>query len=355
MSRILFIPRDKYTKNSYLWVMSDPDWNTFLTILRAGLWEQGLQMPSVPDAAGWERLLTLSRSQAVMGLVLKGIAQLPAVQRPPEELQPVLWTMEEAFLRANARYARVQGELLKRLADAGLHPVIQKGSEAAKYYADPSARQVGDIDLFLPEGEFQRARALFPAARKASDGALVYTLDGVTVELHPRYYDIHLPHDNLPTEGTPCGEILLLSSHIFKHVMGPGLGCKQLCDLAVALTRLDGRYDKRYLSAALNAAGLLRWHNLLCSLLVADFGLDPACCLPSFKAVDPSRLRGIVRASGNFGMSDAGRRRSRQWSTLGKKAATAVAFLRRLPFSLRYGSRETLATIWGLAAGNFRK
>ena len=89
--------------------MSGLDWNTFLVNLRAGLWEQELRLPSVPDAAGWERLLTLSRSQAVMGLFLKGIAQLPAEQRPPEEIQPVLRTMEEAFSRANARYARVHG------------------------------------------------------------------------------------------------------------------------------------------------------------------------------------------------------------------------------------------------------
>lgn len=335
--------------------MADTSWNIFLKVLRAGLWEQDLDLPGVADSPGWDPVLELGREHAVMGLLLRGIAHLPEEQRPSGALLPLLQAWETAFIRANARYARVQKGLLKKLSEAGLHPVVQKGSEAAKYYADPSARQVGDIDLFLPEGEFQRARAMFPMARKASDGAAVFTLDSVTVELHPRYYDIHLPHDNLPTEGSPCGEILLLSSHIFKHVMGPGLGCKQLCDLAVALTRLEGRYDKRYLAAALDVAGLLRWHNLLCSLLVADFGLDPACCLPDFKAVDPSRLRGIVRASGNFGMSDAGRRRSRKWSTFGKKAATAVAFLRRLPFSLYYGSRETFSTIWGLAKGTLSR
>ena len=232
------------------------------------------------------------------------------------------------------------GELLQQLADAGLHPVVQKGSEAAKYYADPSARQVGDIDLFLPEGEFQRARALFPDARTASDGALVLVPDKVTIELHPRYYDIHRRMDKLPAPGSPCGEILLLSAHIFKHVIGHGLGCKQLCDMAVSLARLEGKYDKEALRAALQYAGLLRWHRLLCSLLMADFGLDPACCLTDFRPVDPERLRRIVRESGHF---------SHHAKT---KAATAGAFLRRLPFSLSYCPRETLATIWELALGN---
>ena len=320
--------------------MSDSVWNTFLALLRAGLWEQDLRLPSVPDTAGWEQLLALSREQAVMGLLLKGIAHLPAKQRPPEELQPILRTVEEAFARANTRYAHVQAELLQQLADAGLHPVVQKGREAAKYYADPSARQVGDIDVFLPEGELLRAWALFPSAKMASDGALVLTQDLVSIELHPRYYDIHRPAGKLPTPGTPCGEILLLSAHIFKHVIGHGLGCKQLCDLAVALARLEGKYDESELCAALKRAGLLRWHKLLCSLLVDDFGLDPACCLPDFQPVDPERLRRIVRRTGHFAHHAP------------TKAATAGAFLRRLPFSLSYCPRETFAYIWELTLGN---
>lgn len=320
--------------------MPDAIWDTFLSLLRAGLWEQDLRLPAALDADDWERLLELGRGQAVMGLLLRGIAHLPAEQRPPKALQPVLQAWEEAFSRANARYSRVQADVLSQLAAAGLHPVVQKGSEAAKYYADPSARQVGDIDLFLPEGEFARARALFPDARKASDGAVVFARDGVTVELHPRYYDVHLASAKLPPVGSPCGEVLLLSAHVFKHAMGFGLGCKQLCDLAVALTRMDGKYDKNELREALRRAGLLRWHTLLCSLLTVDLGLDPACCLDDFRPVNPEKLRRIVRSSGHFSHHAK------------KKAATAGAFLRRLPFSLSYCARETFATIGELVLGN---
>ena len=322
--------------------MSDSTWNTFLSILRAGLWEQDLVLPSAPELTEWEQVLTLGRKQAVMGLVLRGIAHLPEEQQPPEELQPVLAAMETAFSRANERYARVQVALFQHLAEFKLHPIVQKGSEAAKYYANPSVRQVGDIDLYLPKADFRRARSIFPQAKKTSDGALEMIRDHVTVELHPRYYDIHRRAEKLPAPGTPCGEILLLSAHIFKHVIGHGLGCKQLCDLTIALARLDGKYDKAELRAALKYAGLLRWHTLLCSLLVADFGLDPACCLADFQPVDPERLRRIVRGSGHFAHHAP------------TKAATAGAFLRRLPFSLSYGSRETFATIWELAKGNLR-
>ena len=335
--------------------MPDQAWNTFLELLRAGLWEQDLRLAAVPDTVGWEQVIQLGREQAVMGVVLRGIAHLPEDQRPPEALQQVLQAWQTAFSRAAARYAHVQETLLAQLGAAGLQPLVQKGTESAKYYADPSIRQAGDIDLFLPEGMDSFVGTLSGPCRKAADGSVVFFSEGVTVELHPRYYDIHLSPARLPAPGTPCGELLLLSSHIFKHAIGHGVGCKQLCDLTRALTVLEGRYSKQELAAALRRAGLLRWHTLLCSLLVADFGLDPARCLPGFRPVDPASLRTLVRNGGNFGMASAARRRSRQKDTLGKKTATAGSFLRRLPFSLRYGARETFATMWELALGNLRK
>jgi len=339
--------------------MPDQAWNTFLELLRAGLWEQDLQLAAVPDAAGWEQVLRLGRAQSVMGLVLRGIAHLPEAQRPPEPLWPELQTWEVALDRANVRYARVNDALQAQYAGAGLHPLVQKGRESAKYYAEPSVRQAGDIDLYLPAEEFAQAREMAPDARTASDGAAVFVRDGVTVELHPRYYDLHLPPSVLPAPGTPCGELLLLSAHIFKHAMGPGVGCKQLCDLTRALSALDGRYDRQELADALRRAGLTRWHALLCALLVADFGLDPACAaLPGAapcRARDLAALRRIVRDGGSFGLADAGHRRSRKRKAFGKKTATAGAFLRRLPFSLRFGARETFATMWELALGNLRK
>ena len=334
--------------------MPDPVWNIFLELLRAGLWEREPQLATVPDAVAWDQVFQLGREQAVMGVVLRGIALLPEDRRLPEDLRPLVQAWELAFSRAGARYARVQEALLAEFAAAGLHPVVQKGSEAAKYYADPSVRQVGDIDLFLAEG-VDGSFAQDGSCHRAADGAVVFVREGVTVELHPRYYDIHLSPARLPAPASPCGEILLLSSHIFKHAIGPGVGCKQLCDLARALTALEGRYSKQELASALRRAGLLRWHALLCSLLVADFGLDPACCLPGFRTVDPAQLRSFVRTGGHLGMADPARRRSRQKGTLGKKTATAGSFLRRLPFSLRYGARETFATMWELALGNLRK
>lgn len=330
--------------------MLNGTWDTFLKLLRAGLWEQDLQLSAVPDAAGWEQLMRMARSQSVMGLFLRGMVHLPDDQQPPGAVQQDLLRWRTALERTFGRHARVQALLLEELSAAGVHPVVQKGSEAAKYYPRPAMRQVGDIDLYCPE--FARARALVPEARRAPDGAAVFEQEGVTVELHPHYYDVHLPLSRLPEPGTPCGELLLLSAHIFKHAIGAGVGYKQLCDLTLALTRLDGQYDKAELQAALQRAGLLRWHRLLCSLLVEDLELDPAHSLNDFHPCNPEVLRRMVREAGSFGKNK--RQREHKKSALQRKAAIAGSFLRQLPFSLRFGARETLATLRDLVRGNLR-
>lgn len=332
----------------------DRTWEIFLALLRAGLWEQDLRLETPPSEAGWEEILQTARVQSVMGILLRGIAHLPEDQCPVEQ-QAHLDVWRIALERAAARHDRVETQILAELRGAGVHPRVMKGSEAAKYYAAPAFRQAGDIDLYCPE--FAQARSLVRVARIASDGAAVFARDGVTVEFHPRYYDVHLPQSRLPAPGTPCGELLLLSGHIFKHAMGAGIGCKQLCDLTRALTVLDGHYDPDEFAVLLRRAGLLRWHRLLTDLLVADLGLAPSCTGlppaggPGVEAAGVEDLREIVRTSGSFGIG-AARREAPKHS---RHTFIIRSFLRRLPFSLRYGPRETLLTIAELTLGNLRK
>ena len=206
--------------------------------------------------------------------------------------------------------------------------------------------------MYFPEDEFGRACAEFPGAGMAPDGAYVFKFRDVTVELHPRYFDLHLPDAYLPEIPSINAELVMLSAHILKHAIGAGVGCKQLCDLALALARTDGKYDKEQLRAYLKRAGLLRWQRVLCSLLVADLGLDPACCLPDFTPGDPAPLHRIVLEGGAFGLFDPAREKAVRAGKTVRKMQAAGAFLKRLPFSLRVAPRETVATIGELVKGN---
>ena len=324
----------------------------FFALLRAGLWEKDLRLDAELSCEDWNALLDTARRQAVLGLFYRGIAHLPEDQMPPADLRLQLLAEIDRIERWNKQLEQVQQALLGRFRDAGLNPLVQKGTEAGKYYAYPLLRESGDIDLYFPSGEFERAMALPPQVRTASDGAGVFTFRDVTVELHPRYFDLHRPDAELPEVPSVYAELLMLSAHILKHAIGAGVGCKQLCDMAIALAHTDGRYDKEQFRAYLKRAGLLRWQRVLCSLLVEDLGLDPACCLPDFSPCDPAPLRRIVLAGGAFGLFAPTREKAVRSGKTARKIQSASAFLRRLPFSLRVASRETVATIGELVKGN---
>ena len=336
-------------------LMTTPD--IFFAVLRAGLWEQDLRLDAAPGADGWQEVLQTARDQAVLGLVYRGMAHLPAEQLPPAPVRMRLLSDVDRIARRVQALGAVERDLLERLRAAGLHPTVQKGSEAGKYYAHPELRESGDIDLCFPAGELPLARETLTAAgaasvHAASDGSVVCRWRDVTVELHPRYFDLHVGEDRLPEVPSVVAELVMLSAHILKHAIGEGVGCKQLCDMARALDGAEGRYDKETLRAALLRCGLLRWHRLLCSLLVTDLGLDPARCLPDFVPVDPAPLRRIVLRGGAFGYADPARRQAVSRGPAARKAHAAGAFLRRLPFSLRIAPRETLATLAELIRGN---
>lgn len=333
--------------------MAASTWDCFLTLLQAGLWEKDVELPDTPDEATWELMLRWARDQAVTGLLLRSFTHLPEHQVPPATVR-MRWIVEADLLdRKGTRVARVEQEALALFLKEGLQPIIQKGSRSARHYAYPALRISGDVDLFFPEASFDRAVTLVPDARRAPDGSYVFKREGVPVELHPRYYDLHVDPASLPEPESVCGELLLLSAHTLKHALGAGVGLKQLCDMARALYDCEGQYDKRELAAALERARIDRWHALLCSLLVSDLGLDPSYCLDGFTATDPAALRDIVRAGGNFGQAAEARKKAlRHRSAFARKASTAFSFLKRLPFSLRVAPQETRATIRELVKGN---
>lgn len=329
----------------------------FFAVLRAGLWEQDLRLDVTPGVEDWQKVLQIAREQAALGLVYRGMAQLPATQLPPPELRMRLLADVDRIERRGRELAVVETELLERFEAAGLHPTVQKGSEAAKYYERPLLRESGDVDLYFPGEEFLRAKELVREwladdPQTSSDGSLVYKYKGVTLEHHARYFDLHVQADRLPEVPSAIAELVMLSAHILKHAIGEGVGCKQLCDMARALDRTDGSYDKAALRNTLRRCGLLRWHRLLCSLLVSDLGLDPERCLPDFEPCNPEPLRRIVLRGGAFGFADSARRQAVNRGPAARKMHVAGAFLRRLPFSLHYAPRETLATVAELVKGN---
>ena len=321
--------------------------DTLFALLCAGLYERSFAKFPALTLQQWKVLVSTARRQTVTGLLYRGVTHLPKGYDVPEGILLELAAEAERLERQSRTMNRVAEDLTARFAAEGLHPVIMKGPEAARFYAQPLLRECGDLDLYFPPSEIARVKELAGPVETAPDGSFHFREEGVDVDVHDDYFNVH--SRRLPAVPSPEATLLMLSAHVLQHAMGPGIGLRQLCDVAMAYKALA--VEPSRLKEVFREAGLERWNRLLFSFLHAHLGAEPLYEeLPS-----PEPLEKIVFEGGNFGHYAATRRAALSRSAFRRKLDTAGRYLRRLPFSLKYAPREFLPSVGRLFAGNLRK
>ncbi|MBR1869434.1 MAG: nucleotidyltransferase family protein [Bacteroidales bacterium] len=318
-----------------------------LRILGGGLPPSGL------DEESWMDLIRTAGRQTVTGLLYNAAERFPESIRIPERAMYVLLEKVRRTAGRNMELAGAEKEVLELLHTEKVRALVMKGSSCAARYPSPELRTGGDIDLYIPEKDFQRALDVIGGAgieySRKPDSSVAFTLRGCEVELHRSYFDLHVRKEKLPPVGTPEAELLMLSAHILKHACSAGVGLRQIFDFAFAYKAYHGDY--RQLGELFGRCGLSRWNALLLSF-VKDY-IDPAAEVPS--KVDSAELFRIVERGGNFGHFRDGRLESvRHGTAFRRKLNTLRRILSNLRFSLRYASREILPYTAGLLRGNLR-
>ena len=301
----------------------------------------------------WNALIEQARRQTVAGLLYQGVSRLGEAYPLPSEISFLLVAEANRIERESRHKEQIAWQEFQAIKEAGFHPVVMKGPAIARHYPVPALRESGDIDLYLPTEEFRRYKEqLGPEVTPMPDGSLHYYRNGIDFDLHASYFDLHLPSDRLPAVPSPYATLLMLSAHVFKHAAGPGVGLRQLCDMAVAYGKLD--YDPVELLSVYDRAGMRKWNTLLYAFLRKYLGLKDIFG-SSMPDTDPAPLRAIIMEGGNFGHYEASRKEALHEGRFRRKADTACRYLRRLPFSLRYAPGETLRYMRDLALGNVKK
>lgn len=323
---------------------------TFFELIRAGLHGRKPDIPQDLSLKDWGGLLSLAKKQSVTGLLYRGAQFCGEGYHLPEPVLFRLVAEGDHVERRGAALHRTAEDLVARLSEAGLHPLLMKGPAVAAFYPEPLQREYGDIDLYLPPEEFHKApQVLGVTETMAPDGSLHFDWMGVDVDLHRRYFDLHLPERRLPAPGTPEATLLMLSAHAMKHACGTGVGLRQCIDMAVAYEGLKDAVPRERLLQVFRQSGTLRWNRLLSAFIEQYLGFHP---ILEGEGTDPEPLLRIVLEGGNFGHHAAGRTAALDASPFRRKADTALRFLRKLPFSLHFAPRETLCSLLSLAAGN---
>lgn len=326
----------------------------FLALVRRGLKTgKGGSFPAL-DIRQWECVLELGTAQGVTGLLFSGVESLPPEIVVPEQVIFRLMVEADRIMRKTGKVSKAADSLVKALEAKGLHPIIMKGPAVAAYYQDPNLRESGDLDIFLRPGEFEAAVDTLSIKdyHKDPDGNILYSWEGVPIDQHPRYFDLHSKKSLELETDSPEARLLMLSLHIRKHCMGAGVGLRQICDMAMAYRALLKQSDNQRLLDLYKKSRSSRWNLLLASFIKEYLGDVPLPYAAGTSLPNPAPLHKIVFSGGSFGHYDPSRRQALKKGGASRKIDTLVRMLRRIPFSLRYSRSELLPFLISLIRGN---
>lgn len=261
----------------------------FFELLRAGLWTDiestDLRIQGFTESVDWEKVYQLTEEQSVVGLVLAGIEHSNV--KPPQELL-LQWIgevqmLEQQNLAMNSFVAR----LIEKLRVSGIYTLLLKGQGIAQCYEKPLWRNSGDVDLFLSDDNYKRAKEfLMPIATEVEkeyvrEKHLGMTIDGYIVELHGTLRSglsskIEKGLDEIKkavfyegkvrswaNSGTQVfllnadEDVVYVFTHMLQHFFKEGLGLRQVCDWCRVLFRYRSKLDLQLLESRIKRMGLM--------------------------------------------------------------------------------------------------
>lgn len=306
--------------------------------MRAGLWGTEVRLSSYVNI-DFAEVYRLAEEQSVIGLVAAGIDHVSDI-RPPKE--DVLQFIGQSLQLEQQNQAMNQfiGVMVERLRKAGIYTLLVKGQGIAQCYEKPLWRACGDVDLFLSDDNYEKAKDfLAPLASSVEkeyvrEKHLGMTIDPWVVELHGRLYcglssKVEKELDrvfqdtfyggNVRSWNNDYVQVFLLSpendafyvfTHILQHFYKGGIGIRQVCDWCRLLWTYREKLDLRLLEERIQRAGLMSEWRAFGAFAVEYLGM-PVESMPmldtSFNFPDPrfkmkaNRICSFIMEVGNFG------------------------------------------------------
>ena len=309
-----------------------------------------------PTPEVWRKLYAMARQQALLGVLNAGVHRLPARQLPPDDILDQWDLLTAKIADIYARHLRRETELASILKRLGLRGCVLKGTGLARLYPEPSLRQCGDIDRWVPgprkavlksfSSEFPVHDILYPECK-------VDIFDDTVVELHFHPTKLYNPFTNARFQrwcdrNSPVGDgtIVYPSSefnavfcmvHMYRHYLSGGVGLRQMMDYYYVLKELPAASRGRTMQT-LKRLGMGRFTAAAMLAIYYNFGLEKEylLCQPDMKR-GPKLIEDMIHM-GNFGVLD-----QRNRAAAGEKALGRFIRRNRRTFSnLRYYPREVL-------------
>lgn len=218
------------------------------------------KISSMPSEKEWFDIYNLSQKHALGGIIFLALDKLSYhnLKPPINLLYDWIGLFEHIKLR-NEILNQQCVEITKIFSDAGFKSCILKGQGNALMYPNPLSRISGDIDIWV-EGSRQEIKDfVFAQWPYAEDGPMHISFPYNNVEIEVHYYPRRLPirrYDNrfqlwckeqkeaqfsnyisisgckekVVSVPTLCFSVVHQLSHIMGHLLGEGIGLRQLVD-----------------------------------------------------------------------------------------------------------------------------
>lgn len=272
----------------------------FFELLRIGLWggcnvdlNTNLNLDLIEDVK-WNEVYQLAQEQSVQGIVLQGIDTVQGswlkVHGSPLVPKGLLlqWIGEvQVIEQKNRSMNAFVAELIEKLRKADIYALLVKGQGVAQCYEKPLWRSCGDVDLFLSNNNYEKAKKfLMPLASEVEteyQGSkhLGMTIDGWVVELHgslrvglpnrinhelddiqrDTFYDGNVRAWN--NNGTRIfmlskgNDIVYVFVHFFNHFYKEGVGLRQICDWCRLMWTYRDEIDVKKIESRIRKMGLV--------------------------------------------------------------------------------------------------
>jgi len=266
-------------------VKSDNNIAAFFALLRAGLWEKKVQLVPFGEI-DFSALLDLAEEQSVVGLLAAGIEYV--VDKKPQKKDVLQFIGRTVQLeQRNQAMNYFIGVMVEKMREAGIYTLLVKGQGVAQCYERPLWRSCGDVDFFLSDENYEKAKEfLKPLASSVEEEHvrekhLGLSIDPWVVELHGSLYsglssrvekeldDVYLDtfyrgnvrswmNDKvLVFELAVENGVFYVFTHILQHFYKGGIGLRQICDWCRLLWTYRDKMNVSILERRLCRAGLM--------------------------------------------------------------------------------------------------
>ncbi len=290
-------------------------------------------------------MMPLAIEHTVGGLlaetVMNGSVSITDIITDRTEKRRALMQFAEMQMQHRAQklhFDNVLAEVVLLLQKENIDFVVFKGPAVASQYSCPSARTMGDIDFYVPDWDYNRALALFEntlgvtVERCDVDKHDSFSYKGIRFEMHyqmetfgagkhQRYFsalvdkeikDGRLGHFCVSTGVqvpmlSPEVDLILVFKHMFNHLIGEGVGLRQVTDVAVLIRAYAPTLNISALREHLQNIGYLKAFDAMVALVGRYYNVSwdaygDYLSSKDFRMAD--MLMADIMKNGNFGRMD---------------------------------------------------